>query len=134
LRSDWSLDPYKLTEKDGFFYGRGTSDIKDGSATLAEALLRLKRNHVVPQRTLILALTAGEEGGGGYNGMDWLLKNHRDLIDAVLDLDSPAVDIETRTASMRSRWFLSSQSMPLYPPPPSSPAVSARMSVRCGTT
>jgi acetylornithine deacetylase/succinyl-diaminopimelate desuccinylase-like protein len=74
LRSDWSLDPYKLTEKDGFFYGRGTSDIKDGAATLAEALLRLKRNHVVPQRTLILALTAGEEGGGGYNGMDWLLQ------------------------------------------------------------
>ena len=65
LRSDWSLDPYKLTEKDGFFYGRGTSDIKDGAATLAEALLRFKRNHVVPRRTLILALTAGEEGGGG---------------------------------------------------------------------
>ncbi|HEV2039304.1 MAG TPA: M20/M25/M40 family metallo-hydrolase [Casimicrobiaceae bacterium] len=92
LRSDWSLDPYKLTERDGFFYGRGTSDIKDGAATLAAALLRLKRNHVLPQRTLILALTAGEEGGGGYNGMDWLLKNHRDLIDAAFALNVDAGD------------------------------------------
>lgn len=82
LRSDWSLDPYKLTERDGFFYGRGTSDIKDGAATLAETLLRLKREHVVPERTLIMALTAGEEGGGGYDGVSWLIQNHRDLIDA----------------------------------------------------
>jgi acetylornithine deacetylase/succinyl-diaminopimelate desuccinylase-like protein len=92
LRSDWSLDPYKLTEKDGFFYGRGTSDIKDGATTLATALLRMKREHVVPQRTLILALTAGEEGGGGYNGMDWLLKNHRDLIEAAFALNVDAGD------------------------------------------
>ena len=82
LRSDWSIDPYKLTERDGFFYGRGTSDIKDGATTLAEALLRLKREHVVPERTLIMALTAGEEGGGGYNGISWLIENHCDLIDA----------------------------------------------------
>ena len=90
LPADWSLDPFKLTEKDGFFYGRGTSDIKDGATTLAAALLRMKREHIVPQRTLILALTAGEEGGGGYNAMTWLLQNHRDLIDAeyALNVDS----------------------------------------------
>jgi acetylornithine deacetylase/succinyl-diaminopimelate desuccinylase-like protein len=82
LRSDWSIEPYKLTEKDGFFYGRGTSDIKGGATTIAEALLRLKREHIVPERTLIMALTAGEEGGGGYNGISWLIANHRDLIDA----------------------------------------------------
>jgi len=82
LRSDWSLDQYTLTERDGFFYGRGTSDIKDGAATLAETLLRLKREHIVPERTLIMELTAGEEGGGGYNGVTWLIQNHRDLIDA----------------------------------------------------
>lgn len=90
LPADWSLDPFKLTEKDGFFYGRGTSDVKDGAATLAAALLRMKREHIQPSRTLILALTAGEEGGGGYNGMTWLIENHRDLIDAefALNVDS----------------------------------------------
>jgi acetylornithine deacetylase/succinyl-diaminopimelate desuccinylase-like protein len=92
LRSDWSLEPYKLTEQDGFFYGRGTSDIKDGATTLAAALLRMKREHVVPKRTLILALTAGEEGGGGYNGMDWLIRNHRDLIEAAFALNTDAGD------------------------------------------
>lgn len=92
LRSDWSLEPYKLTEQDGFFYGRGTSDIKDGAATLAAALLRMKRNHVVPNRTLILALTAGEEGGGGYNAMEWLLEKHRDLIDAAFALNVDSGD------------------------------------------
>ena len=92
LRADWSLEPYKLTEQDGFFYGRGTSDIKDGATTLASALLRMKRNHLVPNRTLILALTAGEEGGGGYNAMDWLVKNHRDLIDAAFALNVDSGD------------------------------------------
>ena len=92
LRADWSLEPYKLTERDGFFYGRGTSDIKDGAATLAAALLRMKRNGEAPERTLILALTAGEEGGGGYNAMDWLLKNHRDLIDAAFTLNVDSGD------------------------------------------
>lgn len=82
LRSDWSVDPYTLTERDGFFYGRGTSDIKDGDAILVETLLRLKREREVPERTLIVALTAGEEGGGGYNGISWLIEHHRDLIDA----------------------------------------------------
>ena len=92
LRADWSLEPYRLTERDGFFYGRGTSDIKDGAATLAAALLRMKRNGETPERTLILALTAGEEGGGGYNAMDWLLKNHRDLIDAAFTLNVDSGD------------------------------------------
>ena len=87
LRSDWSMDPFTFTERDGYFYGRGTSDIKDGAATLIAALLRLKRDRVTPARTLILALTAGEEGGGGYNGVSWLLANHRDLIDAELCLN-----------------------------------------------
>ncbi|MBK5188534.1 MAG: M20/M25/M40 family metallo-hydrolase [Gemmatimonadaceae bacterium] len=92
LRTDWSVDPYKLTERDGFFYGRGSSDIKGGAATLAEALLRLKREHIVPERTLILALTAGEEGGGGYNGISWLLDHHRDLIDAEFCLNTDGGD------------------------------------------
>jgi acetylornithine deacetylase/succinyl-diaminopimelate desuccinylase-like protein len=92
LRDDWSIEPYKLTERDGFFYGRGTSDIKGGAATLAAAMLRMKRNGERPGRTLILALTAGEEGGGGYNAMEWLLKNHRDLIDAAFSLNVDSGD------------------------------------------
>jgi acetylornithine deacetylase/succinyl-diaminopimelate desuccinylase-like protein len=91
-KADWSVDPYAFTERDGYFYGRGTSDIKDGVATLAAAMLRMKRNHITPDRTLVLALTAGEEGGGGYNAMDWLLKNHRDLIDAEYSLNVDAGD------------------------------------------
>jgi acetylornithine deacetylase/succinyl-diaminopimelate desuccinylase-like protein len=92
LRSDWSMDPYRFTERDGFFYGRGTSDIKDGDAILVETLLRLHREHAVPERTLIVALTAGEEGGGGYNGISWLLEHHRDLIDAELCINPDGGD------------------------------------------
>ncbi|MFI5236059.1 MAG: M20/M25/M40 family metallo-hydrolase, partial [Gemmatimonadales bacterium] len=82
LRSDWSMDPFTLTEKDGFFYGRGVLDVKGGGAMLVSALLRMKREGYVPTRDVILALTAGEEAGPDYVGIDWLLKNHRDLIDA----------------------------------------------------
>src|SRR4051812_41291184 len=57
-REDWSLDPFKLTEKDGFFYGRGTSDDKNGATTLGAALLRLRGENFKPNRDLILALTA----------------------------------------------------------------------------
>jgi acetylornithine deacetylase/succinyl-diaminopimelate desuccinylase-like protein len=92
LRADWSLEPFKLTEKDGFFYGRGTSDVKGSATTLVEALLRMKREGFKPKRTLILALTAGEEGGGGYNAMTWLLQNHRDLIDAAFALNVDSGD------------------------------------------
>ena len=64
-----------LTERDGYFYGRGTQDQKGGAATLVTTLLRLKEEKVVPDRDLILALTAGEEGGMPYNGVEWLIKN-----------------------------------------------------------
>ncbi|MDP9008472.1 MAG: M20/M25/M40 family metallo-hydrolase [Pseudomonadota bacterium] len=86
---DWSLDPFKLTEKDGWFYGRGTIDMKDGDAALVETLIRLKREHYVPDRDLIVAFTADEEAGGDANGPAFLLKEHRDLIDAgtVVNLD-----------------------------------------------
>jgi acetylornithine deacetylase/succinyl-diaminopimelate desuccinylase-like protein len=80
-REDWSVDPFKFIEKDGYFYGRGTSDIKDGDAILITTLIRLKQEHFQPDRDLIVALTAGEESGG-RNGVVWLLENHRDLIDA----------------------------------------------------
>jgi acetylornithine deacetylase/succinyl-diaminopimelate desuccinylase-like protein len=80
-RDDWTTDPFQLVEKDGFFYGRGTEDMKEGDAILVESFLRLKRAGYVPDRDLILALTADEEGGD-FNGVDWLIKEHRDWIDA----------------------------------------------------
>ena len=81
LRSDWSFDPFQLTELDGFFYGRGTSDMKGDDAVLVSTFLRLKREGYRPSRDLIVALTSDEEGGPS-NGVDWLVKNHHDLIDA----------------------------------------------------
>src|SRR5881396_2651714 len=88
-REDWSMDPFTFVEKDGFFYGRGTLDVKDGDAILVATLVRLKQEGYRPNRDLILALTTGEEGGSDYNGVDWLLKSHRDLIDAayVINMD-----------------------------------------------
>jgi acetylornithine deacetylase/succinyl-diaminopimelate desuccinylase-like protein len=81
-RSDWSMDPFLLTEKDGFYYGRGTIDDKAQAAIWIANLIRYKREGWKPDRDIIVALTADEEGGGPYNGVVWLLKNHRDLIDA----------------------------------------------------
>ena len=84
---DWSVDPFKLTEKDGWFYGRGTIDMKDGDAALVAALIRLHKERFVPQRDLIVAMTADEEAGGDSNGPAFLLKNHRDLIDAEIAIN-----------------------------------------------
>ena len=100
-RSDWSTDPFQFVEKDGYFYGRGTQDMKESDAVLVTTFIRLKKEGFQPDRDLILALTADEEGGAS-NGVDWLLKNHRDLIDAafVLNSDSGGVDLETWQASL----------------------------------
>src|ERR1035437_9447144 len=63
LRSDWHTDPFQFVEKDGYFYGRGTQDMKESDAALVATFLRLHREGYKPQRDLILALTADEEGG-----------------------------------------------------------------------
>jgi len=80
-REDWTTDPFKFVEKDGFYYGRGTQDMKSGDAIMVTTLIRFKKEGYKPDRDIILALTSDEEGGQS-NGVDWLLKNHRDLIDA----------------------------------------------------
>jgi len=95
LRKDWSMDPFKLNEVDGFFYGRGTSDIKQGDTELVANFLRLKKEGWVPSRDLILALTADEEGGES-NGVQWLIKNHRDLIGAEYCINTDAGNFETK--------------------------------------
>ena len=81
LRSDWPRDPFTLVEENGYFYGRGTADDKAMAAIFAANLLRYKAEGWRPDRDLILALTADEEGGD-TNGVEWLIANHRDLIDA----------------------------------------------------
>lgn len=80
---DWSVDPFTLLERDGFFYGRGSLDDKAMAAIFVANLIQMKRAGVRPDRDIILALTADEEGGPD-NGVDWLLKNHRDLVDAAM--------------------------------------------------
>ena len=89
--------PFQFLEKDGFFYGRGTGDDKAQAAVWIANLIRYKREGFKPDRDIIVALTADEEGGGPYNGVDWLLKNHRDLIDAELALNEGGWG-ESRTA------------------------------------
>lgn len=86
-RSDWSVDPFVFLEKDGFFYGRGTSDMKGDDALFVTAFLRMKREGFRPARDLILALTSDEEGGPA-NGIQFLVKEHRDLIDAAFAINS----------------------------------------------
>src|SRR5882672_2556752 len=95
LRQDWSMDPFKLNEVDGFFFGRGTSDIKQGDTELVANFLRLKKEGWVPARDLIVALTADEEGGNS-NGVQWLIQNHRELIDAEYCINTDAGDFETK--------------------------------------
>ncbi|HEY6823704.1 MAG TPA: M20/M25/M40 family metallo-hydrolase [Steroidobacteraceae bacterium] len=80
-REDWSSDPFQLVEKDGYFYGRGTLDMKGPDAIMLAALIRLKHERFRPARDITLALTADEEGGGA-NGVEWLLRHHRQLIGA----------------------------------------------------
>jgi acetylornithine deacetylase/succinyl-diaminopimelate desuccinylase-like protein len=101
-REDWSLDPFKLTEKDGYFYGRGTSDIKDMAAIFVQTLLRLKRERVALDRDLILALTADEEGGDD-NGVQWLLANRRPLIDAAYVINGDGGDPMMRDGQVHAR-------------------------------
>jgi acetylornithine deacetylase/succinyl-diaminopimelate desuccinylase-like protein len=86
-REDWSMDPFTFIEKDGYFYGRGTMDDKAQAALWIANLIRYKREGFKPNRDIIVALTADEEGGGPYNGVDWLIKNKRSLIDADLCLN-----------------------------------------------
>ncbi len=93
-REDWTTDPFRFIEKDGYFYGRGTQDMKDSDAILVTTLIRFKKEGYRPDRDIILALTAGEESGNS-NGVDWLLKNHRDLIDADFVLNPDAGGVVT---------------------------------------
>jgi acetylornithine deacetylase/succinyl-diaminopimelate desuccinylase-like protein len=89
LASDWTVPPFTLTEKDGWFYGRGTADDKAMAAIFVANLIRARQGGWLPNRDVILALTADEETGS-EDGMQWLVKNHRQRIDAGLAINEGA--------------------------------------------
>jgi acetylornithine deacetylase/succinyl-diaminopimelate desuccinylase-like protein len=93
-REDWTTDPFKFVEQEGYFYGRGTQDMKDADAIAVADFIRLKKEGFVPNRDIILALTADEEGGKS-NGVNWLLQNHHDLIDAEFALNPDSGGVST---------------------------------------
>ena len=107
LPADWTTDPFKLVEKDGYFYGRGTMDMKDGDTALVVSLIRLKQSGYIPRGDIIVALTDHEEDGGD-NGAIWLVQTHRELVDAAYGInpdggsgstkDGRAVTLEFQTA------------------------------------
>ena len=85
-REDWTRDPFTLIEEDGYFYGRGTSDMKAQAAIWVDNLIRYREEGFRPKRTIKMALTCGEETNSALNGAGWLTKNARDAIDAELAL------------------------------------------------
>jgi acetylornithine deacetylase/succinyl-diaminopimelate desuccinylase-like protein len=81
-RGDWTRDPFTLFEENGYFYGRGTSDMKAQAAIWVDNLIRYREEGYKPKRSIKLALTCGEETNSALNGADWLTRNARDAIDA----------------------------------------------------
>jgi len=88
-REDWQRDPFTLVEENGYFYARGASDDKAEASIWVDTLIRYRQEGFKPKRTIKLALTCGEEGGG-YNGARWLVQNKRPLIDAAFALNEGA--------------------------------------------
>jgi acetylornithine deacetylase/succinyl-diaminopimelate desuccinylase-like protein len=93
-REDWSVDPWTFLERDGWFYGRGTSDNKAGTAMLVANFVRLKREGWQPERDIIILLTGDEETT--QQSIQWLLKEHRPLIDAELAFNTDGGSLLTR--------------------------------------
>jgi acetylornithine deacetylase/succinyl-diaminopimelate desuccinylase-like protein len=96
-REDWTTNPYEFVEKDGYYYGRGTQDMKSDDADVVASFIRMKREGFVPKRDIVLALTADEEGGKS-NGVDWLLKNRPELMVAEFALNPDSGGVELRNA------------------------------------
>jgi acetylornithine deacetylase/succinyl-diaminopimelate desuccinylase-like protein len=89
-REDWVRDPFKLTEEGGYFYARGSMDDKAMAAIFTDSMVRYKREGYKPARTLKLVLTCGEESPNTFNGVKYLVENHRALLDAEFALNEGA--------------------------------------------
>lgn len=89
-RADWERDPFTLVEEDGYFYARGASDDKAMAAVFVDSMMRFKTAGYTPKRTIKMALTCGEETPETFNGVDYLIRNNRDLIDAGLAINEGA--------------------------------------------
>lgn len=86
-REDWTRDPYKFIEEDGYYYGRGVADMKAMDAIWTDMLMRMRKAGEKPKRTIKMALTCGEETSTAFNGAQWLSENRRELIDAAFALN-----------------------------------------------
>src|SRR5438270_10063812 len=109
-REDWSVDPFILTEQDGYYYGRGTTDDKAMAAIFIANLIRYKHEGWIPKRDIIVALTADEETGD-YNGVSWLLQQHRDLIDAAFALNEGGAGGSRTANESTTVWVRARRSM-----------------------
>lgn len=89
-RADWERDPFVLTEENGYFYARGSADDKSQAAIWVDMLARFRREGYTPARTIRMALTCGEETAGAFNGAEYLVNHHRELIDAEFALNEGA--------------------------------------------
>jgi len=92
-REDWKRDPFVLVEENGYFYGRGASDDKSHAAIFTDTLARLRQAGTELRRPIKLALTCGEETDEAFNGAEWLVKEHKDWIDAEFALNEGSVGI-----------------------------------------
>ncbi|HEY4076287.1 MAG TPA: M20/M25/M40 family metallo-hydrolase [Rhizomicrobium sp.] len=86
-REDWTRDPFQFIEEGGYFYGRGTSDMKAQAAVWVDTLVRLKEEGFRHTRTIKMALTCGEETSTAFNGASWLATHERQQIDAEFALN-----------------------------------------------
>jgi acetylornithine deacetylase/succinyl-diaminopimelate desuccinylase-like protein len=108
-REDWTRDPFKLVEEGGYFYARGSSDDKAQAAIWVDSLIRYRKAGYKPRRTIKMALTCGEEGGGQVNGASWLSHDHRDLIDAGIALNEGAGGELDASGKRVSHTFLAAE-------------------------
>ncbi|MFC3068753.1 M20/M25/M40 family metallo-hydrolase [Phenylobacterium soli] len=112
-REDWTRDPFTLVEEDGYFYGRGAFDDKAQAAIWTDNLIRYKQEGYKPRRTIKMALTCGEEGGGFVDGAEWLTAHNRALIDAGIALNEGAGGELDAAGKPVSHTILAAEKMPV---------------------